>query len=892
MKNTNEKDITRRGFLQGSLALAGAAAFGTHLMPASRKTLIPGFALSEAARAEWVKSYCSSCIWPNCGTEVNVVDGVALRLRGNKEHPFNKGTLCPRGNALLMSLYNPYRVKAPMKRTNPEKGKDIDPGWVEISWEEAYSTVAERLKKLQETDPRQLLMGIGFASNLHEAPLVMATAALLGSPNTVFSAGPLCDVHYGPYVFNQSMVDRIDFEHCNFLIEFGRNTGGSVMFGSGGSRALANALARGMELIVIDPHVSPEASKGEWVPIKPATDLAFGMAMLHLILHEIQKYDVEALKTRTNMPYLIDAEGEYVRDAETNKPLLWDMDDGVAKTHDDPSLGDVALEGTYTVNGVEAVPAFVLLKQSVVDTTPEWAEELTGIKAAKIRDITERFIEEARIGATIVIDGVELPYRPAALAVGRGSANQMQGKDFYVVADTINMMMGGMGVPGSMLCAPPPTFEVIDGVATSHRLVVREVDFKIPQNDYNMSQFYPAAHVPPLGSTWAAIVDPEKYYLDYEIDTFIYYGFNALVADTNPELVEAALSKIPFTVGIAYNFDEPSYWADILLPENSNYERYQARMIGEDMAVDKEKMHLHGIHAKTPVLDKPLYDTAQFEDMLIELADRVGLLPALNGMFSGMVGLSPENALNPTTKYAYKDMVDAYLRSFTGDNDKGLEYFIEHGFYIHELPVEDCYEYCRLKERNARIGVYNYSAMQTGKMVRRNLEEFNVNIPGWDDPEAPLREYKAIVEWRDNWQVSPPTEFDMYAVNWKQSVRNMGNGAQDDNVFLREIVENWDFDDLYIQINSATAREKGLKTGDRILVESVFGGTVEGVIKTTGLIGQNILGFPGQAGHWSKHMNPRTRQGTNYNPLLSMKENDLMLTGSIVISPPVKVSKI
>ena len=52
-----------------------------------------------------------------------------------------------------------------------------------------------------------------------------------------------------------------------------------------------------MKLIVVDPHASPEASKGEWVPIKPGTDLAFAMAMLHLILYEIKQYDAEALKS-------------------------------------------------------------------------------------------------------------------------------------------------------------------------------------------------------------------------------------------------------------------------------------------------------------------------------------------------------------------------------------------------------------------------------------------------------------------------------------------------------------------------------------------------------------------------------------------------------------------
>jgi len=61
-----------------------------------------------------------------------------------------------------MGLYNPCRVKGPLKRTKPEKGPDIDPGWVEITWEEALSTVGEKFKKIREEDPRKLLVWEGW----------------------------------------------------------------------------------------------------------------------------------------------------------------------------------------------------------------------------------------------------------------------------------------------------------------------------------------------------------------------------------------------------------------------------------------------------------------------------------------------------------------------------------------------------------------------------------------------------------------------------------------------------------------------------------------------------------------------------------------------------------
>src|SRR5690606_37430325 len=103
-----------------------------------------------------VHSYCKMCIGPACGMLVHVKDGVVTDVYGDPEHLANEGKLCPRGNANIFNLYNPYRLKAPLKRTNPQKGMDIDPGWVEISWEEALDTVQEKFAEILATDPRGL----------------------------------------------------------------------------------------------------------------------------------------------------------------------------------------------------------------------------------------------------------------------------------------------------------------------------------------------------------------------------------------------------------------------------------------------------------------------------------------------------------------------------------------------------------------------------------------------------------------------------------------------------------------------------------------------------------------------------------------------------------------
>ena len=171
-----------------------------------------------------------------------------------------------------------------------------------------------------------------------------------------------------------------------------------------------------MKFVVIDPRCSPEASKGEWVPIRPATDCAFGLAMLHVILNELNKFDVEAVKLRTNGPYLIGEDQDYVRHKNSGKPLIWDSVDGKAKEFDDATIQDYALEGSFEIDGKTVRPSFDLVKENCKENTPEWAAPITSIPAETIRRITAEFVEAAQIGSTIDIDGVKYPYRPVCLA--------------------------------------------------------------------------------------------------------------------------------------------------------------------------------------------------------------------------------------------------------------------------------------------------------------------------------------------------------------------------------------------------------------------------------------------------------------------------------------------
>ena len=327
------------------------------------------------AGGQWKKVMCKLCgnkTW--CTAEAYVKDGIILSVAGDTENPMHDGKLCGRGQAAMMNVYNPYRVKAPMKRTNPKKGLDEDPGWVEISWDEALDTVAAKMREIAERgDPRRFGHCFGFAA---WANIVSdeAFCRAFGSPYDIQGRGHLCPVHIGASFVNGTFLDKQDVEYADYFLTIGGSLGPNS--GSAhGMRAVSRAMERGMKLVVVDPRMSPEAAMAhEWIPIRPGGDLAFTLSMLHVMLHEIPVTDLDLrfIKERSNLVYLIGEDKLYLTDPETGKPLIWDPVDDDTKTFDDPTIKDYALEGTYAIKGRVGTPAFALLKKRMAEYTPEW----------------------------------------------------------------------------------------------------------------------------------------------------------------------------------------------------------------------------------------------------------------------------------------------------------------------------------------------------------------------------------------------------------------------------------------------------------------------------------------------------------------------------------------
>ena len=896
--------LTRRKFLKTTGATAAVAALGSRLLGKQVSTLVESAAAAQSPKQdEWVYSWCRQCVLPPCGIKVHVQNGVAVKVEGDPQCPANQGALCSRGNAAIMTPYNPYRVKTPLKRTNPKKGLDQDPGWKEISWDEALDTIAKELRRVRAEDPRKFVFNNGFArcGSMMEG---MEFCAAFGTPNYVEVDGPQCSVHFGSSIILGNFTGpRFDERYTNYTILIGQGSTLSNGYAAG-TKDFMDAIERGMKLVVVDPRGSMEASKGEWIPIRPGTDLAFVLALQNVILYEIGRYDVDFLKARTNGPYLIGPDGHYMRQKASGKPVMWDPEDGKAKPFDDPTFKDVALEGRYTVNGVLCQTAFQIYKDTIAPYTPRWAEEQTTIPANTIRRIAREFVDAAQIGSTITIDGMTFPLRPACVQSGRGSITQYYGASYHMASILVNMLVGALDVPGGgrgtvgppHKSTPPPLALKPDAdgvVAPKVEAVPRAFEF--PPNQLDGKTYMPYSHDNPH-VVYHALLHLDEHHIPYKPEVLMLWAGNAVLRMYRPEPVIEAMGGFKFVFALSYSFDEPTEMADIVLPETTSLERYSCGG-GAALTVTKGGVRIAAMRLVAQQVIKPVYNTRQVEEVFMELGRRVGILYGPGGIndLYNTGRYAPTRVKEPFNlaldrPYAPKELADLILKSDFGPKASVDAIRNKASCLVRYLPQKILYPYAGFPAGKTRYPIYQEYLKRSGEELRANLEAAGAVLPGWKLDEL-IAHYEPVPTWLKPNRPDPPG-FDLYAINWKTAQFSFGGGGSQDNPWLQEVSGKFDPYALVVSLNSKTARARDLNDGDLVWIESEYGGKVQGKVKVSDLFHPEVVGIAGNFGHRSLQMNPIARRGIHFNTLMSTEPRDIdPVSGGFDGAPKVKVYK-
>ncbi len=188
---------------------------------------------------------------------------------------------------------------------------------MEISWGEAIDTIVAALERVRDK-PKKLWVQAWdvVGDNMF---WLSAFGSAFGSCHVNVASSPTCGkvVHPVEFFSGCGFHQQPDLHYANYCILIGTQFG-VVSRGSFNHHLLdmAEARARGMKLVVIDPVGGFAASKAnEWVPIRPGTDAAFGLSMLQVLLNELAIYDAPFLKSKTNAPYLIGPDGKVAKKA-------------------------------------------------------------------------------------------------------------------------------------------------------------------------------------------------------------------------------------------------------------------------------------------------------------------------------------------------------------------------------------------------------------------------------------------------------------------------------------------------------------------------------------------------------------------------------------------------
>jgi len=283
-------NLTRRKFLQtASLAAASAAMSGCFAKKANASTpfvrkpfTAPG---SFAGTTTAVGGVCEMCFW-RCQLVGKVRDGQLVKLEGNPKSIDNGQSICARGNAGVKLLYDPDRLKFPMKNV----GKRGAPEWKRISWDEALDECATKLKAVVDKYGPQ---GIAIFPHGSSAKYPMTFFEyVVGTPNNSEASFFQCrGIRDTAYVATLDVApgENVDMPNAKAIFLVGCHFGENVHVSH--LKRYLKGLENGAKLIVVDPRFSASAAKADiWVKIKPGTDTAFLLAIMNYLVKE-GKYD-------------------------------------------------------------------------------------------------------------------------------------------------------------------------------------------------------------------------------------------------------------------------------------------------------------------------------------------------------------------------------------------------------------------------------------------------------------------------------------------------------------------------------------------------------------------------------------------------------------------------
>ena len=863
-------NLNRRTFLKVSTAAAGTALVADEFLFGSVNAVA---AAQGAEVTSAVEDFVATTCWigkQDCGMIARRIDGRVVKFEGNPTNPRNVGTLCPKGQAQIQAVYDPNRVKWPLVRTN-EKG--VTGEWRRASWDEALDLVADVVNEVRARDPKKVLWqkGRSKAKDFYDDAFTKA----IGSSK--LGHGAFCsDAGYRAleYTIGTHAVLHPDFRYCNYMLSWGwniTNAGGNKFCWLTWPRHMVKARDRGMKITHLDPRLRSAGPFADtWLPIRPATDLAMALALCRELI-ALGYLDRPYLSTYTNAAFLVKSDGMIAKvtvgegDEAQDVGLVWDEATGTAVPFGE--IENPPLEGEFELDGEMVKPGFQVFKEHVDHYTPEWAADVTGLSAAQIRKVAAEFGENAQIGSTIVVDGVEVPYRPVGI-MAYHMAQQELGFQTARAMTMVPMLVGAVGAAGGQLS--DFTWKIHKNYAKFENFTVED-----PPYDFilNNSKYFPINTGFP-GMVAKVMLDPERYGVEELPEVAILHYVNPLNAFPSQQEYLDSYGKFKFVAVISPWLSETAdYFADVVLPA-ATIEKYEGPTSATDQYTD-------AVTLRIPPME-PLFESKGEIDIYMDLCEKIGVLFGDDGYLSVVNNelklTDTEFALPLDQKPEVRDIFDRW--SHAQGIEEGIEYFEDpaNGTFI-KGPVKPTSMYGYVFDPpfgGALHRLYGESLLDAqDQMKDKGAEEIY-----WQD-------YTALPTWRQPTMDSSPAEYEFTLISYHQIEHKQSRTSF--VPMLAELAPG-----AHLDISPASADRLGIADGDVVTVEShnAITGETRSLVTTAtycDAIRPDTVAMPHHFGMWTHPQNKG--QGASANEIYFTGEGYMSNTADQSFHVKVKVTK-
>jgi anaerobic selenocysteine-containing dehydrogenase len=806
-------EIKRRDFLKVSAAAGAVAAIGLPKLNAFAAGT--GTASGSALTSEWIPSTCQGCTaW--CPVEFLVQEGRIVKVRGNQLSKANGGYCCPRGHLMIQQTYDPDRIKVPMKRTNPEKGRGIDPKFVPISWDEALDTLADKMMELRKNNEPEKLMYMRGRYSPTSTELCYGTLPkIFGTPN-YYSHSALCAEaeKMGPG-YTQGFFGYRDYDlaKTKCLVVWGCDPLSS-------NRQVPNAIAKFSDIIdrgtviAVDPRMSASVAKAhEWLPIKPGEDGALAAALAHVII-------TEGFWSR-----------EFVGDFKEGKNLF-----KTGATVDEAAFVEKQTHGVVKWWNIE-----------LKDKSPAWAAKKCLIPEEQIIRVARAMGKAGSACSVWMGPGVAMTPRGTYAAMAVYALNGILGS-----IETEGGVFQSSSVPEQKF--PEITKPFIDEMAEHHGHG-KKIDGRGAKDMPAMMGAKPGSGVVTNNVANGLLKNPDA--IKVFISTWSNFNFSA----TGAQRWDKAMTRIPFFVHMVTNASEMSQFADIIMPATFGPT--------EKLSIITNMANLHGHMSIQQAVTKPLWQVkAEETEVMWLLSEKLKSrgFSNLNDYYASFE--DPETRKKPTNAAEFAEIAVKITSQKVwdgkekqkGDQIAGWADFKKKGIYNSETykykknwgkdnPETKKFE-GKFKTETKKFEFYSETMK---KALGEHAKKHNTTI----DDILKVSGYEAqgelafVPHYESPKRHGSDQEYPFTFIDYKSRLNREGRSAN--TVWYQEFkkvdVGDDSWDDV-VKINPIDGKKLGIKSGDSVRLTSTSGSIVTKAKLWEGVRPGTVAKCYGQ-GHWA-----------------------------------------